>query len=170
MGTLKKIRSYITSAINLIRARQSIPQIFLAMKTAPATKHAEKQRPFFQKRENEKGQLYACRNQQQKRRIITTLLQKHSSLYGPDSKTPVATLSRNTLSKRIRSLYLPCSCRYSLEMLHWICDQKAVCRVASFPGRFCGGEEVLAHARRSHRNMGIRARLCIVRLHISNLP
>ena len=29
---------------------------------------------------------------------------------------------------------------------------------------------LLAHARRSHKNMGIRARLCIVRLHISNLP
>ena len=50
--------------------------------------------------------------------------------------------------------------------------------LASFPGRFCGGEEkrpgqwapLLAHARRSHKNMGIRARLCIVRLHISNLP
>ena len=29
---------------------------------------------------------------------------------------------------------------------------------------------LLAHARRSHKNMGIRARLYIVRLHISNLP
>ena len=28
---------------------------------------------------------------------------------------------------------------------------------------------LLAHARRSHKNMGIRARLCIVRLHISNI-
>ena len=29
---------------------------------------------------------------------------------------------------------------------------------------------LLAHARRSHKNMGIRARLYIVRLHISNIP
>ena len=50
IGTLKEIKSYITSAINLIRARQSIPQTFLATKT-----EVEKQRQFFQQRENEKG-------------------------------------------------------------------------------------------------------------------
>ena len=50
--------------------------------------------------------------------------------------------------------------------------------LASFPGPrpFLRGRgktawaPLLEHARRSHKNMGIRARLYIVRLHISNLP
>ena len=104
----------------MLLARQSIPQTFLATKTEPA----EKQRPFFQQRENKKG---SCTLQKPTAKEKDYICTKHSSLYGTDSKTPVATLSRNTFS-RICSLYLPCSLfmYISLEMLHWICDQKAI--------------------------------------------
>ena len=111
IGTLKEIRSYITSAINLIRARQSIPQTFPATKTEPATKHVEKQRPFFStKRKRKKAAVRLQKPTAKEKDYICTALLQKTSLYGTDSKTAVATLSRNTLSKRICSLYLPCSC------------------------------------------------------------
>ena len=97
--TLKGIRSYITSAWNLIKVSQHPGNPFLITKYEPSNKRITPMRPFFSTKKKRKQSTVQITKPtaQQKDDICTALLDKHTSLYCSDyTSTP---LSRITISK-----------------------------------------------------------------------
>ena len=56
--TLKCVRTYVNSAMSLIKAKQSQYNSLVPTSRQPAKKLIERQRPFFQQKGREKRQVY----------------------------------------------------------------------------------------------------------------
>ena len=99
--TLKDVRSYITSAMNLLKARKHLENSFPITKKEPANKLIAQKRCFFStKRKRKQARLRIMKpTAKEKDDICTALLDNHISLHSPESKSSFASLSRNTLSK-----------------------------------------------------------------------
>ena len=98
--TLKGVRSYISSALNLIKARQNLGKSFIVGKKQPPNKQIEQQRTFFSTKRKRKVRVRIKKpTTEEKKEICTALLEKHKSLYSPEGKSFFSSLSRNTISK-----------------------------------------------------------------------
>ena len=105
--TLKDVRLYAFSAMNLIKARKNLTKSFPIDKNEPSNKLIEQQRIFFSTKKKKRKQATVRIRKptsKEKEDICTTLLEKQTSLYGPSSDMSFKGLSKNTISKWI----VPC--------------------------------------------------------------
>ena len=98
--TLIGIKSYISSALNLIKARQNVGKSFIVGKKEPPNKLIEQQRSFFSTKRKRKERVRIKKpTTKERKEICTALLEKHTPLYSPEGKSSFSSLSRNTISK-----------------------------------------------------------------------
>ena len=102
-------QSYISSALNLIKARQHIGKSFIVGKKQPPHKLIEQQRSFFSTKRKRKERVRIKKiTTKEKKEICTALLEKHTPLYSPKGKSSFSSLSMNTISKSTPLLHCLC--------------------------------------------------------------